>query len=315
MLSSIEEERSSSPLYLIDASIYVFRAWFSIPSQMMGGNGLPVNAAYGFARFLTEFLERSKPSNVVVTFDESLTHSFRNEIYPPYKMNRELPPQELKQQFSLCRRTAESAGIQCVAHERYEADDLIGTLSLAAKGRQQNVVIVSADKDLAQLIDSGDKLWDFAANKLLSPVHIEQKFGVSPKQITDYLGLCGDAVDNIPGVPGVGPKTAVALLQSFDDIETIYQNIDKVNSLPIRGAKTLPEKLTLYQEQANLSKLLATIALDAPIDCSPEFTERKPVDFPALQQLAQELGQRGMGLFERIAANTDAPTLLHKLAT
>lgn len=310
-----DEGGYSPPLFLIDASIYIFRAWFSIPSQMTGSKGLPVNAAYGFTRFLTELLERSKPSNIVVTFDESLTHSFRNEIYPPYKMNRELPPQELKQQFSLCRRIVESSGIQCVAHERYEADDLIGTLYHAAKHRRQSVTIVSADKDLAQLIDSDDKMWDFAANKLLTPKLIKQKFGVLPKQITDYLGLCGDAADNIPGVPGIGPKTAVALLQSFGDIETIYQNIDKIENLAIRGAKKLPEKLTLYQEQANLSKQLATIAVDVPIDCSVEFTQRKPVDIAALQLLAQELGQRGMGLFKRIATNTDAPILKPRVAT
>jgi len=305
----VASEVSSTPLYLVDASIYIFRAWFSIPSQMIGADGSPVNAAYGFTKFLTELLERSKPNNIVVTFDESLTHSFRNEIYPPYKMNRELPPKELKQQFLLCRRIAESAGIQCVAHERYEADDLIGTLSHAAKKRGQNIVIVSADKDLAQLIGEHDRLWDFAANKLLSPALIHEKFGVSSEQITDYLGLCGDAVDNIPGVPGVGPKTAVALLQQFFDMETTYDSLDKISGLNIRGAKTLAEKLALYKEQAYLSKQLATIALDAPIDCGIEFSQRKPIDIAALQVIAGELGQRGTGLFERITKNTGAPML------
>ena len=307
-MSSIEENKCTlSPLYIVDASIYIFRAWFSIPSQMLGSAGSPVNAAYGFTKFLTELLERSKPSNIVITFDESLTHSFRNEIYPPYKMNRELPPQELKQQFSLCRRIAESAGIQCVAHKHYEADDLIGTLAYAAKIRGQNVVIVSADKDLAQLIGDGDKFWDFAANKLLSPLLIQEKFGVISQQMTDYLGLCGDAVDNIPGVPSVGPKTAAALLQSFPDIESIYADLDKVGKLNIRGAKKLPDKLILYKEQAFLSKTLATIALDAPIDCSLEFTQRKPVDVLAFGSITDELGRRGAGLFERIAQNTSAP--------
>ena len=159
-------------LYLIDASIYVFRAWFSIPAEMRGANGTPVNAAYGFARFLTEFLEKAKPHNVVVAFDESLTHSFRNEIYPPYKMNRELPPAELKAQFALCRRMVTAAGLSSVAHDRYEADDLIGTLVTAAQQRGENVVLVSADKDLAQLLGDGDKMWDFARNQLLSLIHI-----------------------------------------------------------------------------------------------------------------------------------------------
>ena len=303
----VGNEHNLSSLYLVDASIYIFRAWFSLPSQMLGSNGSPVNAAYGFTKFLTELLERSKPSHIVIAFDESLTHSFRNEIYPPYKMNRELPPQELKQQFSLCRRIAESAGIQCVAHDRYEADDLIGTLANAAKHRDQRVVIVSADKDLAQLIGDDDQFWDFAANKLLSSELVQEKFGVTSQQMTDYLGLCGDAVDNIPGVPGVGPKTAVALLQSFADMETLYADLAKVATLDIRGAKKLPEKLALYKEQAYLSKTLATIALDAPIDCSLEFTQRNPVDVHALQLITEELGRRGAGLFERMIQNTAAP--------
>ena len=306
-MSNIIGGEEKPPLYLVDASIYIFRAWFSLPSQMLGGKGSPINAAYGFTKFLTEFLERSKPKNIVITFDESLTHSFRNEIYPPYKMNRELPPQELKQQFSLCRRIAESVGIQCVAHDRYEADDLIGTLAYAAKHRGQNVVIVSADKDLAQLIGKDDKFWDFAANKLLSSELIHEKFGVTSQQMTDYLGLCGDAVDNIPGVPGVGPKTAVALLKSFSDIDAIYCDLECVGKLDVRGAKKLPEKLALYKEQAYLSKRLATIALDAPIDCSYEFTQRNPVDIATLNTIIEELGQRGRGLFERIAKNRDAP--------
>lgn len=296
-----------STLYLVDASIYIFRAWFSMPSQMVGTEGNPVNAAYGFTRFLTELLERSKPQNIVIAFDESLTHSFRNEIYPPYKMNRELPPEELKQQFTLCRRIAESVGIQCVAHDRYEADDLIGTLSHAAKQRGQNVVIVSADKDLAQLIGEKDRFWDFAANKLLSPQLIQDKFGVTSKQMTDYLGLCGDAVDNIPGVPGVGPKTAVALLQVFPDMESIYAKLEDVAELDVRGAKKLPEKLILYKQQAYLSKQLATITLDAPIDSSLEFTLRKPVNISDLKLIVEEMGSRGMGLFERIMKNTAAP--------
>lgn len=306
-MPNLQDGGQKSPLYLIDASIYIFRAWFSLPSQMLGFKGVPVNAAYGFTKFLTELLERSKPTSIIIAFDESLTHSFRNEIYPPYKMNRELPPEELKHQFSLCRRIAEAAGIQCVAHDRYEADDLIGTLAHAAKHRGQNVVIVSADKDLAQLIGEEDKFWDFAANKLMSSELIQQKFGVTSEQMTDYLGLCGDAVDNIPGVPGIGPKTAVALLQSFPDMESIYSDLESVGNLDIRGAKKLPEKLALYKEQAYLSKTLATIALDAPVDCSLEFTKRTPVNVPALHSIAEELGQRGMGLFERMTRNTGAP--------
>ncbi len=288
------------PLYLIDSSIYIFRAWFSLPQQMSGQDGQAVNAAYGFAKFVTEFLEKTQAQQVVFTFDESLTHSFRNEIYPAYKMNRELPPEELKQQFSLCKRIAQAAGIACVAHQHYEADDLIGTLAMAARQRGEKFTIVSADKDLTQLIGEQDTMWDFSKNAHLQPQHVVEKFGVSPNQITDYLGLCGDAVDRIPGVPGVGPKTAVALLQAYQDIAGVFSNLDGVAGLSIRGAKNLAAKLATYQEQAQLSKQLATIAIDAPIDCSYEFTLRRNAEVSALQEISREIGGRGAGLFDRI---------------
>jgi len=281
-------------LYLIDASIYVFRAWFSIPSAVTGNKGQPVNAAYGFARFLTEFIEQTQPENVVVAFDESLTRSFRNEIYPPYKMNRELPPVELKSQFALCRQIAESIGFRCVASDKYEADDIIGTHARAAQLRDQKVTILSADKDLAQLLNEDDVLWDFARRKRYQKTEIQEKFGVKPEQIIDYLGLCGDAVDNIPGVPGVGAKTAAAILQNINGIDEIYADIDALANLDVRGAKKLPAKFQEYEEQARLSKLLATI----------EHTIRMPMNKQKMAHVSDEMGGRAMGLFERIVKST-----------
>ncbi len=287
-------------LYLVDASIYIFRAWFSIPSEVTGNQGQSVNAAYGFARFLTELLEQTNAKQIVVAFDESLTRSFRNEIYPPYKMNRELPPEELKSQFQICRRMAEALGLNCISSDRYEADDLIGTY--ATKGQQNNmpVTIVSADKDLAQLLTGKDELWDFARRKRYKPADIKEKFGVFPEQIADYLGLCGDAVDNIPGVPGVGAKTAASILQSFDNLDEIYQNLDQVMHLKIRGAKSLSTKLRDHESQARLSKQLATIVCDA-IDCDLSNAMRQEANLPELTQISNELGGRANGLFERVA--------------
>ena len=287
-------------LYLVDASIYVFRAWFSVPSTLTGDQGQPVNAAYGFARFLTEFIEQTQAQEIVIAFDESLTRSFRNEIYPPYKMNRELPPAALKQQFELCRRLAESLGLFCIASQEYEADDLIGTYAYAAQQKNTPVTIVSADKDLAQLLTTVDVLWDFARRKEFRIADIKEKFGVYPNQITDYLGLCGDAVDNIPGVPGIGAKTAAAILQNYADMDAVFANLDGLASLKIRGAKTLAQKLSEHKDQAMLSKQLATIVCDASIDCVLQNAQRQVANHEMLAQISLELGGRANGLFERI---------------
>lgn len=287
-------------VYLIDASIYIFRAWFSVPDSMRGENGQPVNAVYGFCRFLTEFVERSDASHVAVAFDESLTTSFRNDIYPQYKMNRELPPAELERQFSLCRRVAEAAGLYCVSHVRYEADDLIATLASDMRQRGFRIAVVSRDKDLTQLLRDSDFWWDFAGNQVLDSSKVTEKFGVPPSAIQDYLGLCGDAVDNIPGVSGVGPKTASALLQEFGSLENLYANLANVASLKIRGAKTLASKLRNGRDNALLSKTLATVAYDAPIRLGENLLRRRAAERSSLQEISQILGNRGDGLFERL---------------
>ncbi|MEM7357499.1 MAG: 5'-3' exonuclease H3TH domain-containing protein [Pseudomonadota bacterium] len=293
---------SNAPtVYLIDASIYIFRAWFSVPDSMRGENGQPVNAVYGFSRFLTEFVERSEASHVAVAFDESLTTSFRNEIYPEYKMNRELPPEELSRQFKLCRRVAEAAGLYCTAHDSYEADDLIASKALEMREHGFRNVIVSGDKDLAQVLRGDDFWWDFARDEQRDSHRVRDKFGVPPEAIQDYLGLCGDAVDNIPGVPGVGPKTAAALLQQFGSVEAIYDNLPEIVHLKIRGAKTLPNKLRDFQEQALLSKQLATVAYDAPIEKGHEVLRRRAAEVGSLQEISEIIGGRGEGLFQRLA--------------
>lgn len=287
-------------VYLIDASIYIFRAWFSVPDSMIGENGQPVNAVYGFSRFLTEFAERTNATYVGIAFDESLTSSFRNDIYPEYKMNRELPPEELSNQFTLCRRIAEAAGFYCAAHSRYEADDLIATMALQMREHGYKNTVVSGDKDLTQVLRNRDIWWDFARDNRLDVTKVEEKFGVPPTAIQDYLGLCGDAVDNIPGVAGVGPKTATALLQAFGSVESLYDNLEKVRNLSIRGAKSLPEKLKKHHAQALLSKQLATVEYQAPISIEPSTLARKAAENSAFKELSQILGGRGDGLFQRL---------------
>ncbi len=302
-MNSIPKSSAQPTVYLIDASIYIFRAWFSVPDTMRGENGMPVNAIYGFSRFLTELLERSKASHVGVAFDENLTQSFRNDIYPAYKMNRELAPEELSQQFKLCKRVAQAAGLFCIGHERYEADDLIASMALEMRQHGFRNVIVSGDKDLAQVIRGDDYWWDFARNEARNSERVVDKFGVPPEAIQDYLGLCGDAVDNIPGVPGIGPKTASALLQRYSTVEGVYDNLDNIRHLQIRGAKTLAAKLREHKEQAQLSKLLATVAYDVPIPSGHDVLRRRSAEVTSLQELSQIIGGRGEGLFQRLTAS------------
>ncbi len=252
--------------YLIDASVYVFRAYYSMPDDMVDDAGNPINALYGFCRFLGDFMEQVTPEYVAVLFDESLSSSFRTEIYPEYKANRDPAPEELKRQFQQCRRFVRALGVMEYASPRYEADDLIGTLVSHGREMGRPSTIVSRDKDLTQLLTKEDVFWDFAGKGKLRYEQIPDSFGVWPEQIADFLALAGDAVDNIKGVPGVGKKTATVLLEHFGSLEKIYDNLDRVHEVNVRGAKTLGDKLANHRDDAMLARRLTGIACDAPID-------------------------------------------------
>ncbi|MGB5105068.1 MAG: 5'-3' exonuclease H3TH domain-containing protein, partial [Steroidobacteraceae bacterium] len=202
-------------LYLVDASVFIFRAYYSVPVEIADPDGNPVNAVHGFARFLGDLLERLSPQHIAVAFDESLEQSYRNEIYPAYKANREPAPAELKRQFGLCRELVRALGVAEFGSSRYEADDIIGTLTTRARAAGMPVTIASRDKDLTQLVGAEDTYWDAVADVRYRYGDIEERFGVIPERIADFLALMGDAVDNVPGVPGVGRKTAATLLKHF----------------------------------------------------------------------------------------------------
>lgn len=276
--------------YLIDASVYVFRAHFSMPDDMVDGNGNPVNALYGFCRFLGDFLEQVKPEFVAVLFDESLSKSFRSLIYPAYKANREPAPPELKRQFEQCRRYAKAIGVMQCAHPEYEADDLIGTLVTEGRSKGRPSTIVTRDKDLAQLLTKDDIFWDFAGRGKISYDKVPDVFGVWPEQIADFLALAGDSVDNIPGVPGVGKKTAAALLQHFGNLESIYSNLDKVHEVTVRGAKTLGAKLDLHRNAAMLARQLTGIACDVSFERPKAGLRPATPDLGAINALFDEAG-------------------------
>ncbi|MEM9208918.1 MAG: 5'-3' exonuclease H3TH domain-containing protein [Pseudomonadota bacterium] len=274
--------------YLIDASVYVFRAYYSMPDDMVDEQGNPVNALYGFCRFLGDFIEQVNPEHMAVLWDESLTSSFRNDIYPAYKANREPAPPELERQFGQCKRFTQALGIVDHGHPRYEADDLIGTLVARGRAEGRPSTILSRDKDLAQLVGENDVYWDFAGRGKIRYGSIAEFFGVPPEQIADFLALAGDSVDNIPGVPGVGKKTAVALLDHFGSLDAIYENLDGVHEVAVRGARTLGAKLEQHRDAAMTARKLTGIACDAPIEEHFAGLIRKRPDLGAVNALFDE---------------------------
>jgi DNA polymerase-1 len=224
-------------LYLVDASMYVFRAWHSMPDEFHDVDGHPVNAVHGYARFLLELIERQMPQHIAVAFDESLESSFRNTLYPAYKANREPAPASLRHQFALCQAFTAALGLDVLCDGAYEADDLIGTLLMRQRAGGFRGVIVSADKDLSQLLQAGDEQWDYARQQRWGADGVKARYGVHAHQIADYLGLTGDAIDNIPGVPGIGAKTASRAAGAFRRSRPAPANASpKCPYLRLRGA-------------------------------------------------------------------------------
>ncbi|OOZ42274.1 hypothetical protein BOW53_00055 [Solemya pervernicosa gill symbiont] len=274
-------------LFLVDASVYIFRAWHAYPDDLFDEQGHSANAVHGFATFLCQLLERARPRHIGVAFDESLLTSFRNQIYPAYKANREPPPPELERQMKACRKLAELMGMTTYASDIYEADDLIGTLAIKMRPHGFRTAIVSRDKDLSQLLAERDVMWDFANDKKIRHSEVKAQYGAEAHQIIDLLALAGDAVDNIPGVPGVGRKTAEALLERLGSLDEIYERLDEVEFFSIRGAKRVKQLLQEHREMALISRQLTAIATDAPIEGAPENLERKELDQEALETFCE----------------------------
>jgi DNA polymerase-1 len=269
-------------IYLIDASVYVFRAYYSMPPDMTDCDGNPSHATFGFARFLGDLIERAQPHYIAVAFDESLTGSFRNQIYPAYKANRDPPPADLKLQFERCREFCRLAGIPAFAHNEYEADDIVGSLMALCRAQGLPATLVTRDKDFAQLIRHNDVYWDYTDNARYRYDQIEARFGVAPERFADFLALMGDSVDNIKGVPGVGLKTAAALMKEFASLEELYDNLDLVSRIPVRGAGKLAARLLEHREAAFLARRLTEIACNMPLDCAHTELVRRAPDVAAL---------------------------------
>lgn len=276
-------------LYLVDASLYVFRAWHSMPDEWHDADGWPLNAVHGFARFVLELLERERPRHIVVAFDEALDSCFRNTLYPAYKANRDPAPEELTRQFAHCKAVCTALGLATLAHPQYEADDLIGSAVHAARAQGFRSVIVSADKDLSQLLGEHDEQFDFGKGLRWGMAGVKARHGVDAHQIADYLALAGDAIDNIPGVTGIGTKTAAVLLAHFGSLDALLARIDEIPYLRIRGAAQLAVKLRAQREQALLYRQLSTIALDAPLGDDATSFARRTADADEVAALCESL--------------------------
>ncbi|MBU0552823.1 DNA polymerase I [Myxococcota bacterium] len=270
----------SETLYLIDGSGFIYRAYFGIRSPMNAEDGTPTNAVFGFTQLILNVIKEAKPSHVAVVFDAD-GPTFRHEIYPQYKANRPPPPDDLIPQFALCRRVTEALGIPAIELAGFEADDIMGTLARLWSETGRDCVLVTADKDLLQLVRSNVTVWD-GKEKRIDIDGVLERFGVPPERVVDVLGLAGDTSDNIPGVPGIGEKTAATLLGQYGDLDKLL-----AAAPTIKGKRG--QSLIDYAERARLSARLAQIRLDVPIELDEAALLRKPHDPDVLTPFLRQL--------------------------
>jgi len=266
-------------VYYVDASYFIFRAHHSMPPDMVDPDGNATHALYGFARFISDLLEQVRPERIGVAFDQGVRSaaSFRNSIYPAYKANRDAPPAALERQFALCREFCRHMGLAEFASARYEADDIIGTLAARSRAAGLCNVLVTRDKDLSQLIRVGDVFWDYSGNTRYQYHDIGPRFGATPELIADFLALTGDSVDNIPGVPGVGRKTAALLFAAFGSLDELYSNLHRIPALKLRGAAAIAARLLAHKEAAYLARQLTGIVCDIPLEATlDDLKPRRP---------------------------------------
>ena len=268
-------------LYLIDGSSYIFRAFFGVRQQLSTSNGFPTNALYGFINMLQKVIRDEKPDYLVVAFD-SPDKTFRHKIYPNYKANRDAPPEELSRQFPYFEPLVTAYGLSSIRRPGFEADDIIGTL--AKKGQQKglDIVIVSGDKDMMQLISPHIYMLDTMKNKKFMDKEVVEKFGVQADKVVEVMGLMGDSSDHIPGVTGVGPKTAAELIRKFGSIESLYKRIDEVEK------KNLKEKLERDKENAFMSRELVSIDTEMDLEFNSDLMILGKIDSVKLKKMFEE---------------------------
>jgi len=312
---------ADNPLILVDGSSYLYRAYHAFP-PLTNSVGEPTGAMYGVLNMLKSLLIQYRPSHVAVVFDAK-GKTFRDELFEQYKAQRPPMPDDLRSQIEPLHAMVKAMGLPLLAITGVEADDVIGTLALEAERAGREVLISTGDKDMAQLVTPMITLINTMSNTILGPEEVQVKFGVPPECIIDYLALMGDSSDNIPGVPGVGEKTAQALLQGMGSLDSIYNDLSGVGQLSFRGAKTMAPKLEQNKELAYLSYQLATIKTDVPLDLPFDQLTVEDPDVEQLQKLFKKyefkrwladledgkwlVGRKNLTVAPRTAFNAPAP--------
>ena len=274
-------------LYLVDGSGYIFRAFYALP-QLNNSRGMPTNAVYGFVRMLLKLLKDAHPARLAIVFD-SPKKTFRDDLFESYKANRTSPPSDLVVQIPYIHRLVEALRIKSLILGGYEADDLIGTLAVRAARRKIQTVIVTADKDFMQLVGPHVTLWDTMRDKRTGTREVRERLGVEPRAVVDLMALMGDAIDNVKGIPGVGEKTASALIQKFGSLDQLLANLDQLEHSDIRGAKKLGPLIAQHRADVELARKLVRIDTDVPIALEIDDLDFHGVDQTATAELLREL--------------------------
>ena len=288
-------------LHLIDGSAFIFRAYHALPPLTRRSDGLPIGAVAGFCNMLWKYIQdgsgSDQPTHAAVIFDHS-SKTFRNDIYPLYKANRPEPPEDLRPQFPLTREATRAFNIACIETEGYEADDIIAALSCRAREAGGRVTIISSDKDLMQLVGGGVEMLDPIKGKPIGPDEVREKFGVGPERVVDVQALAGDAVDNVPGAPGIGIKTAAQLIEEYGDLETLLERAAEIKQPKRR------QTLLDHAEQIRISKRLVELDCDTPLDFTLESLSIRAPESQALLEFLQRMEFRT--LVNRVAETLGA---------
>jgi 5'-3' exonuclease len=275
-------------LFLIDGSSYIFRAFFAIP-PLTNASGMPTNAIFGFTNMMLKLVKQHQPEYVMVALDAG-RETFRNQMFAAYKGHRPEPPADLIPQFPYFRKILDALNVVLLELSGYEADDIIATLCKTLGRQDCEITVVSSDKDLMQLVTDRIKLLDSAKERWIGADQVREKFGVAPEQVIQVMGLMGDPVDNIPGVKGVGEKSAVALIQQFQSLENLFVHLDDVEKSTLRGAARIRKILEEGKEKAFLSRELATVKRDVPIQVVLTDLRARSPDLEKVRVLFNELG-------------------------
>jgi DNA polymerase-1 len=275
------------PVYVVDAMNYIFRAYHALPDSIVSPSGQLTNAVLGYLRTLLRIIKERKPEYMASAFEGD--RSFRNTMFAGYKANRKQTPQDLEAQFEYCRRITEAIGVASFEVSDYEADDVIGTIATRMSALGHPVVVVTGDKDMSQLVGPNVQVYDIAKEHWLDENGVREKFGVAPSQIPDLLALHGDHIDNIPGVEGVGPKTARQILAMCRTVDELA-SAELPTTVSFRGRDEILKRIRENMDRLRISRQLATICREVPVEVSPEVLRYRRADSRILHPLCQELG-------------------------